>query len=81
MTFLQIFDSDTSPSHGLSHIQLILPLVELYDRAKDWRSLVIIPISHENPLGMVVDKKIFIPLHIRTSSFWLWNFTRYNWRR
>lgn len=43
-------------------------------------SLVIIPISHENPLWMVVDKKLFKPLFERL-PFGSGNFTRYNWRR
>ena len=41
--------------------------------------LVIIPVSHENPLWMIVDKKIFIPLFERL-PFGSGNFTRYNWR-
>ncbi|TVY16155.1 Cytochrome P450 4d8 [Lachnellula arida] len=41
--------------------------------------LRVIPISHENPLWMVVDKKIFIPLFERL-PFGNGNFTRYNWR-
>ena len=41
--------------------------------------LIIIPISHENPLWMVVDKKIFMPLFERF-PFGPGNFTRYNWR-
>ena len=41
--------------------------------------LRVIPISHENPLWMVVDKKMFIPLFERP-SFGSGNFTRYNWR-
>ena len=41
--------------------------------------LVVIPISHENPLWMIVDKKIFIPL-LECLPFGSGNFTRYNWR-
>ena len=41
--------------------------------------LVVIPISHENPLWMIVDKKVFIPLFERL-PFGSGNFTRYNWR-
>lgn len=41
--------------------------------------LRVIPISHENPLWMVVDKKIFIPIFERF-PFGSGNFTRYNWR-
>lgn len=41
--------------------------------------LVVIPISHENPLWMLVDKKIFIPLFKRF-PFGSGSFTRYNWR-
>ncbi|KAL2038881.1 hypothetical protein N7G274_008403 [Stereocaulon virgatum] len=41
--------------------------------------LVIIPVSHENPLWMIVDKKIFIPLFERL-PFGSGTFTRYNWR-
>ncbi|KAL8837432.1 MAG: hypothetical protein Q9170_002516 [Blastenia crenularia] len=41
--------------------------------------LIIIPISHENPLWMVVDKKFFIPLFERF-PFGTGTFTRYNWR-
>lgn len=39
----------------------------------------VIPISHENPLWMLVDKKIFIPLFSRL-PFGSGSFTRYNWR-
>ena len=41
--------------------------------------LIVIPISHENPLWMIVDKKIFIPLFKRL-PFGPGAFTRYNWR-
>ncbi|TVY89990.1 11-oxo-beta-amyrin 30-oxidase [Lachnellula willkommii] len=41
--------------------------------------LRVIPISHENLLWMVVDKKIFIPLFERLPSG-TGNFTRFNWR-
>ena len=41
--------------------------------------LVVIPISHENPLWMIVDKKIFIPM-IEHVPFGNGTFTRYNWR-
>ena len=39
--------------------------------------LVVIPISHENPLWMIVDKTIIIPLFERV-PFGSGNFTRYN---
>ncbi|KAH8647610.1 putative cytochrome P450 [Tricladium varicosporioides] len=39
----------------------------------------IIPISHENLLWMIVDRKIFIPLFSRV-PFGSGSFTRYNWR-
>ncbi|KAI9718838.1 MAG: hypothetical protein M1828_006527 [Chrysothrix sp. TS-e1954] len=41
--------------------------------------MVVIPISPENPLWMIVDKRIFIPLFERI-PFGTGNFTRYNWR-
>ena len=41
--------------------------------------LRVIPISHENPLWMFVDKSIFIPLFSRL-PFGTGSFTRYNWR-
>lgn len=41
--------------------------------------IVVIPISHENPLWMIVDKKFFIPLFQRL-PFGSGTFTRYNWR-
>ena len=41
--------------------------------------LRVIPISPENPLWMIVDKKIFIPLFNRL-PFGTGSFTRYNWR-
>lgn len=43
--------------------------------------IVTIPISHENPLWMLVDKKFFIPL-LEHLPFGLGkgNVTRYNWR-
>ncbi|KAF2651590.1 cytochrome P450 [Lophiostoma macrostomum CBS 122681] len=41
--------------------------------------LRIIPISHENPLWMAVDKRIFIPLFERL-PFGSGTFTRFNWR-
>ena len=40
--------------------------------------LVILPISHENPLWMIVDKT-FIPL-FKSLPFGSGTFTRYNWR-
>src|SRR5690349_6396489 len=39
----------------------------------------IIPISHENLVWMIVDKKIFIPLFLRF-PLGSGSFTRYNWR-
>lgn len=39
----------------------------------------IIPISHENPLWMAVDKRFFIPLFQRV-PFGTGTFTRFNWR-
>ena len=39
----------------------------------------IIPISPENPIWMIVDKKIFIPFFERL-PFGTGSFTRYNWR-
>ena len=43
--------------------------------------IVVIPISHENPLWMLVDKKIFIPLFERLPfGLGCSNLTRYNWR-
>ena len=39
----------------------------------------IIPISPENPLWMIVDKSVFIPL-FEQIPFGTGNFTRYNWR-
>ncbi|KAL8904565.1 MAG: hypothetical protein Q9207_003184 [Kuettlingeria erythrocarpa] len=41
--------------------------------------LVVIPISHENPLRMVVDKAFVVPLFERI-PFGTGSFTRYNWR-
>ena len=41
--------------------------------------LRIIPISHENPLWMLLDKKFFIPI-IERIPFGSGNITRYNWR-
>lgn len=38
-----------------------------------------IPISPENPLWMIVDKSVFIPLFERL-PFGTGSFTRYNWR-
>jgi hypothetical protein len=40
--------------------------------------LRVIPISHENPLWMIVDKKIFITIFERL-PFGSGTFTRYNW--
>ena len=40
---------------------------------------ILISISHENPLWMVVDKKIFIPLFERF-PYGSGRFTKYNWR-
>ena len=41
--------------------------------------LVVIPISHENPIWMIVDKKIFVPL-FQSHPFGFGSFIRYNWR-
>jgi hypothetical protein len=41
--------------------------------------LRVVPISPENPLWMIVDKKVFIPIFER-SPFGTGSFTRYNWR-
>ena len=40
--------------------------------------LVVIPTSHENPLWMIVDEKVFVPLFQRL-PLGSGNFTRYNW--
>jgi hypothetical protein len=41
--------------------------------------LRVVPISPENPLWMIVDKKVFIPIFERL-PFGTGSFTRYNWR-
>ncbi|KAL9012108.1 MAG: hypothetical protein Q9173_003107 [Seirophora scorigena] len=78
------------PSISLSLILALLPaswiaysgfcLLRNYQIArKIGVPLVVIPISHENPLWMVVDKKFVIPLFERF-PFGTGSFTRYNWR-
>jgi len=54
-------------------------LINYLSARKTGIPLRVIPISHENPLWMLVDKNIFIPLFSRL-PFGPGSFTRYNWR-